>query len=142
MTPQFAAVRAALHVVEVGCRRTGRTERLLQSLKPGMRVLCPSEREARRLQIEARGRGITDVEFRGVNPCRDPRESMQIMARRCPTVVTEDWLYEYWRHCIESAETNLSAALDHISGVHIGLDRPPHPETAPPGLSEYILHAR
>lgn len=124
MSVPYAACVSALRAVEICSRRTGRTERLLASLRPGMRVICASDREARRLRHEARERGVTGVDFVGTKPGEDPREHFQLMAARKPTVATHGFLHEHWLRRLEAEHRQLNAALDHISGVHLGFERP------------------
>ena len=135
MTMQFAAARSAVVAVEVFAHKSGRTERMLASLKPGTRVVCASDREAKRLSLLARDRGLKDILFTSCNPKRDLREGVSLMASRMPTVVTHDWVQEHFLHRIDAIQTQLDEALDHISGVHLGMYRPDWPaDEVPPFL--------
>lgn len=121
MSPQLAATLSALHVTEIGARRSGRTERMLANLKPGMRVICATEYEAKNLKRRAAERGLVDIEFVGLDPRYDPRDS-RVASRRAPTIVTHDWVHQRYLHQLKSIEEEIDAALDHLSGVHLGFE--------------------
>lgn len=50
-----------LDVIELGSRRSGRTERMLARLKSGDRVFCRTEKEAEFLRRELRKRGLENI---------------------------------------------------------------------------------
>jgi hypothetical protein len=96
----------------------------LLSLKPGTRVICPTQKESRRLEAQAADLGIKDVTFIAANPHQDLRDAGVVIGRLCPTVVTHDWLQQHWEHRIERIASDVEDSLDDVSGVHLGRDRP------------------
>lgn len=94
-----AAMRAAAVNYSQSARRSGRTTRLLESLRNGDRVIFHEEREARRVKLLARECGL-DIRTMVV-PVYDPAQLQGYAGGR--TFLDHGWVEEYYAQAIMRA---------------------------------------
>lgn len=92
------ALRIALRTFEFGARRSGRTQRMLATLKPGD-VVVTIGAEAHRLRDLARDLGLQDVRFVSVDPERlDMSRLDGVGAQRIQ--FDHEWLRRYFEGAV------------------------------------------
>jgi hypothetical protein len=111
-----SAVTAVVDSYFQGARRTGRTTRLLASVKAGDRIVTVDEKQARLL------RGLLGTDRRDVTvmvlPVRD-LDLSGIAHSEGKTVLDHTWVEQFYKCQLSQAENSLSRIEDRLSCTKI-----------------------
>ncbi len=108
------AIKAAVGFYTVIARRTGRTTTMVNSLKPGDRVIFFNYKDTIIVKTMCRTKGIVDIKFE----VHDPR-SHEIFAHgpsRGRTIFDHRWVEEYYLGIINDAVKRLDNLQTQLSG--------------------------
>lgn len=109
------AIKTALGMYRVMARRTGRTTNLINSLKPGDRVVVTNSAEKKRLESLCRERGLGDVCFTVCDPTK-PENLFNKPPSKGRTIFDHTWVEEFYQNAVERAETSIDYFQRELSG--------------------------
>ena len=109
-------VRASAEQYFKEARRTGRTSRMLEQLKPGDRVVCHSWEDHRQMH-----KVLARLKLKDVLPVLVPVDQSHHIVAGWPaargiTYFTHEWLEAYWLHEIGRIKKDLEQ-LSHFSSI-------------------------
>jgi hypothetical protein len=109
-------LQASLSMYTEHARQTGRTTRLIDSLKEGDRVVCLNARESERIRRLIQERGLKGVEM----VTNHPDEAGELLGRlptpQGLTLFEHTWVEEYFRRELEKASSRLRELQNALSG--------------------------
>ncbi|QKV20259.1 hypothetical protein [Oricola thermophila] len=108
-----AALRAALAAFEAGCRRTGRTARLVDRVSDGDVVYCATRPVARHLEERLREVGKPGVR---VLLCEPGTVQALAVLRHGGVYFESDWVIGFFEVAIDRAARAMAAAADISRG--------------------------
>lgn len=118
------AVQACLRIYFQGARGSGRTTSMIESAKPGDRLVFCDVREGERVKRLLKEAGIEDVICCVVDP-ENPSAIFQRPPSEGRTIFDHSWVEEYFMRIIVGASNDLRRLQDQASGYGT-----PHRETA------------
>lgn len=135
VAPVEAALTMALKLFEHGSRRSGRTQAMIAQLKPGHRVVVPTNQHAHHLKSELREARVEHVTVVVASPSKRLRQSPALGQERAPTTVDHEWVRLRFEAAITRTAEEIRDELGHISGKHTGMPQWPAawPIYQPPG---------
>lgn len=109
-----AALRGAANIYFHGARQTGRTTLLLESLKDGDRVVCPTQKEVDWLSRRAKEYGLK-VDFIVIDP-RKPEDCFKHPTSKGRTVFEHTWVEQFYQEALDKAARDIDNLQTGSSG--------------------------
>ncbi|MEO8299949.1 MAG: hypothetical protein ABI574_19325 [Burkholderiales bacterium] len=109
-----AAMRSLAQIYAQSARRSGRTTRLVESLKDGDRVVFVNVRQADLVRSMCHKRGV-DVECIVMSPGR-PHDLLMLRPSRRRTIFDHGWVEDYYLKRIEGALGEIDDLQERLSG--------------------------
>lgn len=109
--PDF--LRRGLQILEEGCRRTGRTTRMIKDAPQGAIIVCSSEQIAINTRVLAKEMSRGDLRVMSLDPG-------QLYGLRGNLIFDHDYIQKYWLDVIEREESRLQLMMDVVAGPKSG----------------------
>ena len=110
-----SAIKATVGMYLVMARGTGRTTVMINSLKPGDRIIFTNNNEANRVKRLCNEREINDIRFEVVSP-EYPDKLFNRGSSQGRTFFDHSWIEEFYRNAIDRAEKDINYFQTEISG--------------------------
>ena len=108
------AMKCMRKTYSLSARQTGRTQALIESLKPGDRVVCLTHVSANHIQRRCKEMGIEGVEFTSCQPSRSDI-LYELKKSQGMTVLDHEWVEEYYMAAIDKAAADIDAIQAYLS---------------------------
>lgn len=108
------AMKCMRKTYSLSARQTGRTQALIESLKPGDRVVCVTHVLAKHLQRRCEEMGVDGVEFTACSPNSPDMLSVWKKSQGM-TVLDHEWVEEYYMAAIDKAAADIDAIQARLS---------------------------
>ena len=109
------AMRGMIGVYIQFARRTGRTTMLLQSLRPGDRVICAEVKQRQYLEQKLQDWGIEGVEVVHI-PVQMPNDLFRLGTSKGQTIFDHSWVEKFYEQAINDAAKAIDQWQESTSG--------------------------
>ena len=109
------AIKATISMYRVASRQTGRTLMMVNSLKPGDRIIFTNHEEANRVKNLCHERGVSNIRFKVCDPCH-PEMLFNQGTSQGRTIFDHTWIEEYYVQAIERIEREINSLQEQLSG--------------------------
>ena len=101
-----SAIKATIGMYLVVSRGTGRTITMINSLKPGDRIIFSNSTEAYRVKKLCKERDIENIRFEVVHP-KDCDRLYERGSSQGRTIFDHSWVEEFYQNVIDRAEKDI-----------------------------------
>lgn len=110
-----AAVQGAARIYFRSACRSGRTTYLINSLKPGDRVIFKNHQEMNRVRNLCKERGVQEISF-VVTPPKDPSRIFNRGTPQGRVIFDHSWLEDYYNLQLENIDQDITHLEREASG--------------------------
>ena len=110
-----SAIKAAVGMYQIMARQSGRTITMINSLKPGDRIIFTNDKESKRVKRLCKDRDINDIRFE-VSSTKNPHSLFDRGSSQGRTILDHSWVEQFYKEAIEAAERDIDYFQKELSG--------------------------